>query len=432
MKNKKMKWLAGGFLALMLGGASMTFAETDDTELREGLLAQIAELTKVIESLTAQMAALTGGDVREGIDRYHEYDEDAAIAHAIAWFREAQEDSGHFRYEYMPFTDRVVDDDHIVRQAGALYALGEVLVRDTEDIYNLAPLMELSADFFVGESVTGEYEGISFTCLLQGNDKCTLGGTSLALIGMLDLVSAHPELLPRYDATIKGYRNYITAMKMEDAGFINFYYRSHAQTRTESAFSNGEALLALVRYYQFAPSDSLKQFIDVTYKDLAKKPFDMSYYLWGMAAVKDLYALEPRDEYVDHVRDYTNWRIAPYVEKRGSIRNRCAYIEGVVSAYSVLEKDATLTERERLREEIDFWLAHSAKLQVAEGDTLSVAFGDEPASTLVLKDLSKAVGGFLTGANEPAQRIDFTQHCLNSFVQKKIDIDRMSFTQPRN
>ena len=74
-------------------------------------------------------------------------------------------------------------------------------------------------------------------------------------------------------------------------------------------------------------------------------------------------------------------------------------------------------------EEIDYWLTRSAGLQVEKGDLMKVQFNNNKGKKLKLTEPERAVGAFLSGLPEPVLRIDFTQHCLNSYVQKLIDID---------
>ncbi len=49
-----------------------------------------------------------------------------SINAGATWLIHAQEPNGHFRYEYLPYEGTYRVDDNMVRQTGALYALGEV------------------------------------------------------------------------------------------------------------------------------------------------------------------------------------------------------------------------------------------------------------------------------------------------------------------
>ena len=188
----------------------------------------------------------------------------------------------------------------------------------------------------------------------------------------------------------------------------------------------------MVRYYRFHPTDEVKQVIDDTFEYISSDevPFDFGLYLWAMAALKDLNIIDPQEKYVSYVQDYTDWRIYGFQRRKDSTHNMCAYVEGVVSAYSVLEPHATEAEKEKYLDEISYWLGKSAKLQLTEKDTNRLMYSDRKAYFLTLSSTGRAIGGFLTGEREFTQRIDFTQHCLSSFVQKKVDIDGEAITAP--
>ncbi len=346
------------------------------------------------------------------------------IQQGVKWLKNSQEKNGHFRYEYMPFWDRYVNDDNIVRQTGALYVLGEVAIKS--DSFDLKRNMERALGYLVDNSADSTFNGYEFRCLLRTAQSCNLGGTSLGLVGVLDLVTKYPNLEDDYKPLIEDYKNFIMAMKIPDKGFRGAYHLDKEQSDSESPFSNGEALLALVRYYLYEPSDDVKKVIDESLEYFIatySEKWDPNFYLWGMAAIKDYYKLFPRQEYFDFVKDYTKWRIAGQKDQRKTSHNKCAYIEGVISAYSVLNPSSSLAENESYLEEINFWLKKSSKLQIKKADVLTVNFNEGiPKFSRILKP-ARAVGGFLTDENEPFQRIDFTQHCLSSYLQKLVDID---------
>lgn len=346
---------------------------------------------------------------------------------SIQWMQVQQEDNGHMRYEYIPFLDRYVDDDNMVRQAGALYQLGEVLIRAEEDTYNLGDTIEKSISYFDENSYNGVYAGIQFKCIKKAPDYCTLGGTSLALIGILDLMQSDPDYVSQYHELAESYKDFIIAMSLKNGGYQNNFYFEGTQPERESSFSNGEAFLALVRYYQYDPQPEIKDLIDRSFEyftvEYGEGAYDPNFYLWGMAAIKDLQAMEPKQEYVDYVKAYTDWRIDGKGYDYYTTHNYCGYIEGVTSAYSVLETELSDTQLKTYAENIDFWLAKTAELQITKYDVLRISFNDNRFFWLTLQDYQKSIGGFLTDFKEPVQRIDFTQHCLSSYLQKYVDID---------
>jgi hypothetical protein len=314
----------------------------------------------------------------------------------------------------------------MVRQAGGLYVLGELFRNDLNNKLELKGTIELAISYFEENSYAGSFNEQEFKCLLKTSEKCTLGGTSLLLVGIIDLVERDPTLAGQYMEIIENYKKYFVAMKIPNKGFRNAFYLEKSQSEDESPFGNGEAFLALVRYYKLTQDQEVKIIIDDSFEyfeNIYRDDWDNNFYLWGMAAIKDLYAMDPKPEYFEFVKDYTDWRVNKYKNRRDSNHNRCAYIEGAISAYSVLEPNLTEDEKEYYLEEINFWLTKSSQLQVKSTDNLLIRFNDEMTERLKIENNKFAVGGFLTDTDEPVQRIDFTQHCLSSYWQKLVDID---------
>lgn len=348
------------------------------------------------------------------------------IKKSVSWLKESQEANGHFRYEYIPFLDRYSDDDNIVRQTGAFYVLSEALRRDRKANLELKENLIKSISYFEENSIKGQSNGYEFRCVF--NNSCTLGSSSLVLIGLLNFINVYPETETQYKNLINDYLQYILAMKKQDAGFIGEYFPNNQTYKEESAFSNGEAFLALSRYYVFNRTNEVKKTIDDSYlyfNKFYRNNWDPNFYLWGMAGIKSLYQLDPKKEYFEFAKDYTDWKINIFKNQRDTSRNKCAYIEGVISAYSVIEVNIEKKEKSAYLKEINFWLTKSKELQVSKTDIISTTYNQKNPQNIKLKNIEKAQGGFLTDFKEPVQRIDFTQHCLNSYMQKLYDIDKL-------
>lgn len=346
------------------------------------------------------------------------------IAEGVAWLLNAQEKNGHFKYEYSPFLGVYLDDDNIVRQAGAFYALGEVAIRDTENVFDLRPALVRSADFFIAQSKESMYADTPFRCIVStpSSKVCKLGATSLALVGILDMVERYPADEKKYAPHIVAYRDFILAMHKDNGGFRNAYrINTKTQSDTESSFATGEALLALVRLYQYEEDSDVADAIHKTfaYIDSDAVPFDTALYLWATVALKDMQEIWPNDAHVAYVREYTEWRFNSVSDKKTTTHNMCAYIEGVVSAYSVVAPHVSAVEKKQYVDEIEYWLAKSSVLQV------SSLTAENPMRKL-LWTIVPARGGFLTGMFEPTQRIDFTQHCVSAYLQWLVDVQSVT------
>jgi hypothetical protein len=407
------------FIIVTLAVPYSLFAESTDISNDEKmsiLQSEIVTMHKLMNPET--IAPLADDEIREIIEL------------GTNWLKASNEPTGHFAYEYFPYEDRYAKDDNIVRQAGALFELGEIERRDTEGKYDLDKTIERAIGYFDSLTKSGRYNGEDILCIASDPEGsiCKLGTTSLAFIGILNYVTANPDKLRKYEDFIDGYASYILSMQQDSGGFREiFSTRTGIAEEKESSYANGEAYLALVRYAKWKGfPDHLQKKIALTSSYLVSPDtiFDPALYLWAMAGMKDWVEFKPDARYSKYVKDYTDWRMDAFTDRRRSAHNFCAYIEGVVSAYSILEDSLPSNELTRYDEEIDFWLAKSALLQLREEHLikyyiLSNRFMKAPIPAWSL-------GGFLTGHTELSQRIDFTQHCLSSYVQKLVDIDKKS------
>ncbi|MBI4086726.1 hypothetical protein HY416_01955 [Candidatus Kaiserbacteria bacterium] len=385
-------------------------------------------LAQKVQALAAAVGRL--GGYRSSAWLSHE-DRTDVIESAVAWLVAAQEEDGHFRYEYMPYEDRYLDDDNIVRQAGAFYELGEVLRRGQGDEEAITEAMFSSIGYFASLTQEGIYEGKSFRCVTDPTSpaRCKLGATALALVGILSFVESE-YYQTHYDDDLadpdgkdyghltSGYASFLTALQKENGGFRStFVFGRDVQSDTESSYANGEAFLALARYEQYRSDEKIQRSLDTAFQHLKNDvPFDIPLYLWVMAALVDINAQEPRPEYEAYARAYTDWRMAGFTDMRETKHNMCAYLEGIVLGYDVFDGSLPPSARAPYRDEIEFWLAKERALQVAGRDRYRVMFDGRTASFAMIADPERAYGGFLTGEEEFTQRIDFTQHCLNSYL----------------
>lgn len=408
-------------LCVWLVWLSVVFSLSVSPLLAVAAAEQSLTLDQQVSALTAELNRLRARvNGQSGVPPLSSSATEKIINDSISWLIATQEENGHFRYEYAPYEDRYLDDDNIVRQAGALYVLGEALRREESDGAAIEAAMIRSIGYFEALSKEGTYNGKTFRCITEDKNsaRCKLGATSLALIGMTSLVEHNDEYRDTYDKLIGSYIGFIQAMQKENGGFRNlFNVEDDIQSDAESSFSNGEALLALVRYHSYHPNKTTKKDIDETFTYLKEDvPFDIPLYLWVMVAVADLYKKEPRAEYEDYIKAYTDWRVTGFVDRRGTEHNMCAYTEGVALAYDVLEEFLSEPTLVQYRDELTFWLTKGSTLQVGNDDQYRVLFTNDIPSFSMIKNQARAYGGFLTSESVLTERIDFTQHCLNAYL----------------
>tara|TARA_B100000745_G_scaffold52942_1_gene31482 strand:+ start:12148 stop:13389 length:1242 start_codon:yes stop_codon:yes gene_type:complete len=399
-------------VVLLLAPVQQAFAASPD------------ELDKKIAALEAYIERnyRSHEDTRLSVEELREI-----ISEGAQWMNRAQEGNGHFAYEYDVYEGQYLDDDHIVRQGGALYQLGEIARYDTDNALGTHEVIESAIEYFEDLSVADTEDGEKILCITEDTDRtpCLLGATALAVTGMLGYVEAVPEKADEYDELIDDYMAYIMAMKKEGEGFRDKYRTGSSLVfLKESSFSNGEALLALVRYYKHKPSEEVKEMIDETFAYLAAKAeFENPLYLWIMAALKDMQQLWPSEEYVAYAQAFTEYRRAQLSRIHYTQKNYCASTEGLASAYSVLQGNVTDYELGRVRDEIDFWNKHNSVLQVTEVDAYRLIDDEQGMRLVQAPDVKNAQGGFLTSATVLTQRIDYTQHCLSAYLQTLVDVE---------
>ena len=397
--------------------STVVFAQT--TPELDVLQARVTALQEYVTRLTVQWNPAVQKPVAHDEVR-------TSITNGVSWLVASQEESGHFAYEYLPYEDKYREDDNIVRQAGALYALAEVARKGTVTNRETNEAIEKAIDYFETLSPVHEYEDADIRCIAKHEQSkvCKLGATALALIGIIGYVEANPEKEVLYKDLITEYTAFILASKKADSGFRDQYTIGTGFQEQESSFSNGEALLALVRGYQYKPSEESKRVIDASFTYLEKQSFDGNLYLWIMAALKDMNVLWPNASYTEYGKAFTLWRLAALQQSHGSAHNYCAANEGFASAYTLLEKNMTPQEKTQLRTEIDFWNTKNTGLQIGTDETLRAVLVDGQLVFKEIPNLAQSSGGFLTSDAVPTQRIDFTQHCINTYLQTLADIDK--------
>lgn len=387
---------------------------------RDSLSHQIESLSAMVRYLVethnlAPLNAPTSDALRESINS------------GTDWLILAQESDGHFAYEYAPYEGTYLSGDNIVRQAGALYELGEVLRRQQTPDPAIAAAMESSIAYFEGLTREDTFLKVTAKCIVEheNSDRCKLGATSLALLGILSYIDVYPEKAAQYDDLIDGYVKHILNSKHIRGTFRSLHYiGSHRQPNKESSFADGEAVLALVRYYQYKQSGVVKSVVEDSIEELKGREFDSPLYLWIMAALKDWQHIEPNADYVSYAEEFTNWRVSRVAPYKSTRKNYCAYAEGLASAYSILKDEVSSERAAALRRELDYWNARNLRLQVDASTRLRYAEGDDGSLTLLsIDDMDTAEGGFLTSQDVLTQRIDFTQHCISASLQTLVDID---------
>ncbi|MDX9970953.1 MAG: hypothetical protein RBS56_03545 [Candidatus Gracilibacteria bacterium] len=340
------------------------------------------------------------------------------ISLSIDWFKNIQISDGSFLYQTNAESNIASDSQNYVRQAGSFYALTEVYKRDLDNFYDLDNTIRSFAEFFKEKSISGRYNGLNFYCILDEKNECILGQTALFLSGLVNYSMRNTSFYSEYEKYIEGYKNFILAMRIPEAGFISSFEDGKVLDKEESAFFNGEAFLALALYYRYLNDKNvLEEIVSVWpyFRDLYGKNFDGNFYLWGMLALKELYYVVDMKEIVDFTALYSRSRVKKYSRLKDSSDSMCPFLEGISAANFIL-KDEETEFAETFRHEFEFWLQKNSLFQIK---------GDE-FYDFKIKNLRNSKGGFVSAMDDPTLRIDNTQHCLNAFLIKYVDLEGQS------
>ena len=375
---------------------------------------QVEEISSYIKFASGKTTPLSEQSLRE------------VILNGASFGVVSQEKNGHFGYEYVPAEDQYRNDDNMIRQAGMLFMLSEVYKHQTHKDQKIAETIEKSINYFKTQTIKSRTSDGNFSCITNkpGTKVCSLGTASLALIGILNYIEAQPDKKSQYKDLVAQYKQYLVAARFPDAGYSGRYTLTNGFGKDESAFYNGEAMLALVKYYQYHQDESVKHLLFDSFAYLDNQPApDPNLYLWIMAALKDMQQLWPQEAFVTYTSEFTNTRLNTARLLHFTPRNHCALYEGLTSAYSILEEEKSGTDLNILYDEIEFGLSRTAYLQVDQKNSYQLTATPEKITLLKIPNLTIAKGGFLTATDQLTERIDFTQHCVSSYLQKLTAVD---------
>ncbi|MCA9363026.1 hypothetical protein KC851_01780 [Candidatus Kaiserbacteria bacterium] len=383
-------------------------AKTTEDELR----LQLSAISDYLNSINSK-AVLSEEQLRE------------IINDGVMWTLRAQAADGSFNYEYRPFAGDYINDNGMVRQAGTLFMLTEVHKTRTEKPKEEVEVIENAIRYFAEISLKGNPDDGEFACIKNATkvERCDLGSTALALIGIINFVTAHPDKNADYQELLDLYSSYLLKAKFPNKGFSKRYEYNTGFSDTESPFYNGEAMLALVRFYQYEPQEELKTLLHNTFFYLKDKEYESPLYLWITAALKEMQALWPNDEFLTYTFDFTKERLVYSYRRHHTKNNYCAPLEGLTSAYSILEGGVSTEFLRQLKNEINYWQSKTTALQLKENRPYRLVLDETGPVLLKVANPYLSHGGFLTSEEVLTQRIDFTQHCVSSYLQKLVDID---------
>jgi hypothetical protein len=370
-------------------------------------------------------------------------DDAARIRRAVAHVVAAQQANGLFRYDFDFLAAEPTGGDNIVRQAGALFALGEYLV-ETGDRSVVEPI-ERGLDALAQRSLpigTGRVQawleraglfGITSWQLeralasrgwlyaregdgrvVSGDQSyagATTGATALALIAELDLhrATGSDRFAPQRAAWLAG----LLALRVPGGGI-----REHPETLHTSPFADGETWLAFALYHDAFPGDAAAAaaLSELEARAIARygRDPDRDFYHWGALASAARLSRGDRARLAGFAADQAEFILRVVTPQKVKDETSCALVEGLASAIAVIRSQPGREELlARLTERVALELERNRALQIAAGQRRLALGGGGELRAPAMADLA---GAFLAGRHTAYTRIDLTQHCISAFL----------------
>jgi len=348
------------------------------------------------------------------------------LRRAVDYLLASQLPSGFFRYDFDFLADRPVEGDHIVRQVGAAYFLGEHYLHARDQRVRLAIEAALKTfgelSLTIGKSpLQSVLEQARLLSLPIGRYKLR---AALYRTGLLYRSTGEGKVVSpdgKYSSAHTG----ATALGL--LAELQYYqvtggrgFRITPDSINESPFYDGEAWLALAYYHELFPHDesvsALLNSLDTYLMTRYASEVSTGFYQWGtMAAARRLTATS-NPHYLNFIRTQALTLLGAPRRDQWRGDNSCAEIEGLATAARVLRahKDPDGVLMERIRARVNEEMEKNRRLQIPPKATRMMFADGVYLSSPNLRDFS---GAFLEGSLRPYTRIDHTLHCVSALIK---------------
>lgn len=343
---------------------------------------------------------------------------DAALA-AGGYLERIVGPEGRFVYRYLPSGGSAADGYNMVRHAGTVYSMLELLEATGDPALRSAA--EQAVAYLVATVSPCDADGEAAQCLLD-EGEVKLGGNALAVLALAQHARVTGDR--RYLPLAADLARWIRAVQSGSGEFV-----VHRQTYPDGEVSDfvseyypGEAVLALVRLHALdgdeAWLDAAVRGADwlIEERDGNAAPAELIHDHWLLYALDELHRLRPDARYLEHASrlaaaimqaqhhrpPYPDW-VGGYGEPPRSTP-AATRSEGLAAAYRLARDFGTSREAQALLDALRLGISFQLQTQY------------RPESVLYFGEPQRALGGFRRSLTDDEIRIDYVQHNLSSLL----------------
>jgi hypothetical protein len=343
---------------------------------------------------------------------------DSALA-GVRYLARAVKHDGRFSYDYWAKSDEERSEYNVLRHAGAVYSMFEVLARKPdEEVRSAAERATLGLQQFVQACPP---PGARERCIVE-DGIVKLGGNALAILALAKRaeVTRDREQLP----LMKTLARFILTLQRPSGEF-----RPHVLRASDGAghphlspFYPGEALFALLRLHRLDPGGpwldaaerGARWLVDV--RDAGLQSAELPHDHWLLYALNELYRLRPDPALLEYAMVVARAIVQsqdtepPYPDWLGSFNRSplstpaATRIEALNSALALARDFGSAADASAFRRSIDLATRYLMQFQF------------RPASAMYLPNAQRALGGFRRGLGDFEIRIDYVQHAVSALL----------------
>jgi hypothetical protein len=365
---------------------------------------------------------------------------DRSIDLARSYLLASQLKPGNFTYEYHIVDGTTALSDNQVRQAGAMWGLA-LLHQDnpTPETHDAV----LRALAFFNTNSREMPDGRRFT--VYPTDMVGQTNTvALTVLTIVDFLRAEPRVSERAELEkyLKGYIEFLLKLRKPDGTFSAYYDPEDGfppmKGAGSSPYSDGEALLALVKAAKYAGYGKLQNSILASAQEMYRDHFEeeakhvlkqggssplvKGFYQWGAMAFYEIYTSDwkNRHRFGDMALRMSDWMLTHNKIAVPGGNNSYA-IEGLAVSWEIARLSGDQAAMDRIAAVIHPALYELTTWQVG---------GPMPNEFLQKRPTNdpKAVGGVMSKKNDPMLRIDTTQHQAHALML----VRRFLYAEPKN